>query len=187
MNFMIGQLARKYNVPWRSSGMITGSKIMDAQAAYESAFNMMPILLAGANYVMHTAGWTEAGLTANLSKFMLDAEQMEMLHKMGQGPSFDDFDEAMDAIREVGPAGHFFGTSHTQNHFQDAFFMSELADNNSCEQWEIDGSKDMARRGFEAAERALAAYELPPLDSGIDEAITAYIARREEEIPAAFE
>ncbi|MEZ5845740.1 MAG: trimethylamine methyltransferase family protein [Geminicoccaceae bacterium] len=187
MNFMIGQLARKYNVPWRSSGMITGSKIMDAQAAYESAFNMMPILLAGANYIMHTAGWTEAGLTANLSKFMLDAEQMEMLHKMGQGPSFDDFDEAMDAIREVGPAGHFFGTSHTQNHFQNAFFMSELADNNSFEQWEIDGSKDMTKRGFDAAEKALKDYVQPTLDPAIDEAISAFITKREEQIPAAFQ
>ena len=187
MNFMIGQLARKYDVPWRSSGMITGSKICDAQAAYESAFNMMPILLAGAHYTMHTAGWSEAGLTANLSKFMLDAEQMEMLHKLGQGPSFGDFDEALDAIREIGPAGHFLGTAHTQAHFQDAFFTPELCDNNSFEQWQIDGSKDMAARGLEAAHAALASYEQPALDPGIDEAITAFIAKREEEIPASFE
>jgi len=182
MNFMIGQLARQYDVPWRSSGMITGAKVVDAQAAYESAFNMLPILLAGANYVMHCAGWCEAGLVASIAKFMLDAEQMQMVHKLGQGLKFDDFGEAVATIGEVGPGGHFLGTAHTQAHFQDAFFMSDLADNNSYEQWLADGSKTMEQRGFEAAKAALEAYEPPPLDASIDEAIDAFIAKREAEI-----
>ena len=152
MNLMIGQLARRYRLPWRSSGMLTGSKVTDAQAGYESAFNMFPIMLAGANYVMHCAGWTEAGLTASYAKFMLDAEQMEMLWKFGHGPRFEDFDEAVATIGQVGPGGHFLGTAHTQAHFQDAFFMSELFDNNSFEQWLADGEKDAATRGLEAAQ-----------------------------------
>lgn len=187
MNFMIGQLARRYGVPWRSSGMLTGSKICDAQAAYESAFNMLPILLAGANFVLHAAGWSEAGLVANLAKFMLDAEQVEMLYRLGQGPSFADFAEAMDAIREVGPGGHFLGAAHTQAHFQDAFFMSNLADNNSFEQWQLEGSKDAATRGRAAAAAALAGWVDPGLDPAVDEALTAFIARREAEIPASYD
>jgi trimethylamine--corrinoid protein Co-methyltransferase len=183
MNLMIGQLARRYRLPWRSSGMLTGSKITDAQAAYESAFNMFPIMLAGANYVMHCAGWTEAGLTASFAKFMLDAEQMEMLWKFGHGPRFEDFDEAMATVGQVGPGGHFLGTSHTQAHFQDAFFMSELFDNNSFEQWLADGGKDAAARGLEAARRALDAYVPPPMDPAIDEAVRDFIARREAELP----
>ena len=147
MNLMIGQLARRYRLPWRSSGMLTGSKVTDAQAGYESAFNMFPIMLAGANYVMHCAGWTEAGLTASYAKFMLDAEQMEMLWKFGHGPRFEDFDEAIATIGQVGPGGHFLGTAHTQAHFQDAFFMSELFDNNSFEQWLADGAKEARRAG----------------------------------------
>ncbi|MCB2054102.1 MAG: trimethylamine methyltransferase family protein [Geminicoccaceae bacterium] len=187
MNFMIGQLARKYGVPWRSSGMITGAKTCDAQAGYESAFNMLPILLAGANYVMHTAGWSEAGLTANLAKFMIDAEQMQMIYKLGQGLRFDDVPEALASIRDIGPGGHFLGTAHTQAHFQDAFFMSDLADNNSFEQWQLDGEKDMAARGLEAAKKALEGYEQPSLDPAIEEALAAFIARRESEIPGSFE
>lgn len=187
MNFMIGQLARRYGVPWRSSGMLTGSKICDAQAAYESAFNMLPILLAGANFVMHTAGWSEAGLVCNLAKFMLDAEQLEMLHRLGQGPSFADFDAALDAIREVGPGGHFLGTAHTQAHFQDAFFMSRLADNNSFEQWQAEGAKDAATRGREAARAALDSWQAVPLDRAVDEALSAYIAQREVVIPDSWE
>jgi trimethylamine--corrinoid protein Co-methyltransferase len=183
MNLMIGQLARRYKLPWRSSGMLTGSKVTDAQAAYESAFNMFPIMLAGANYVMHCAGWTEAGLTASYAKFMLDAEQMEMLWKFGQGPRFEDFDEAIATIGDVGPGGHFLGTAHTQAHFQDAFFMSELFDNNSFEQWLADGQKDAAARGVEAARRALDAYVAPPIDPGVDEALLDFIRRREAELP----
>jgi trimethylamine--corrinoid protein Co-methyltransferase len=183
MNLMIGQLARRYKLPWRSSGMLTGSKVTDAQAAYESAFNMFPIMLAGANYVMHCAGWTEAGLTASYAKFMLDAEQMEMLWKFGQGPRFEDFDEAIATIGEVGPGGHFLGTAHTQAHFQDAFFMAELFDNNSFEQWLADGEKDAAARGLEAARRALDAYTAPPMDLDIDEALLDFIRRREAELP----
>jgi len=183
MNFMIGQMARRYRLPWRSSGMLTGSKIVDAQAGYESAFNMLPILLAGCHLVMHTAGWTEAGLTANIAKFALDAEQMEMLWRLGRGVPFDDFDEALATIAEIGPAGHFFGTTHTQAHFRDAFFMAELFDNNSFEQWQLEGEKDAAARGLEAARRMLDSFEAPPLDPGIAEAIADYVARRERELP----
>lgn len=183
MNLIIGQLARKYGVPFRSSGMLTGSKVTDAQAGYESAFNMFPILLAGAHLVLHTAGWTEAGLCASLAKFALDAEQMEMLYKFAQGPQTDDFAEAMQAIREVGPGGHFFGTQHTQDHFKNAFFMAELMDNNSFEQWGLDGEKTAEQRGFEAAQRLLDAYTPPPIDQAIVEALDAFIARREAELP----
>jgi trimethylamine--corrinoid protein Co-methyltransferase len=183
MNLMIGQLARRYKLPWRSSGMLTGAKVTDAQAGYESAFNMFPIMLAGANYVMHCAGWTEAGLTASYAKFMLDAEQMEMLWKFGHGPRFEDFDEAIATIGQVGPGGHFLGTAHTQAHFQDAFFMSELFDNNSFEQWLADGAKDAATRGLEAARKVLDGYVAPAMDPGIEEALGEFIARRERELP----
>jgi trimethylamine--corrinoid protein Co-methyltransferase len=187
MNFMIGQLARRYGLPWRSSGMLTGSKICDAQAAYESAFNMLPILLAGANFILHSAGWSEAGLVTNLAKFMLDAEQVEMLYKLGQGPRFEDFSDAMAALREIGPGGHFLGTAHTRENFQTAFFMPELMDNNSFEQWQADGAKDAPTRGLEAARRALDAFEAPPLDKAIDEALQAFIRQREADIPDSAE
>ena len=163
--------------------MLTGAKIVDAQAGYESAFNMLPILFAGCHLVMHCAGWTEAGLTANIAKFALDAEQMEMLWRLGRGVSFAGFDEALATLAEVGPAGHFFGTAHTQAHFRDAFFMAELFDHNSFEQWQLEGEKDAAARGLEAARRMLAAYEPPPLDPGVAEAIADFVARRERELP----
>jgi trimethylamine--corrinoid protein Co-methyltransferase len=183
MNYAIGQLARKYRLPLRSSGMLCGSKTVDAQAAYESVQTMWPVFLCGANYVMHAAGWMEAGLAASFAKFVLDAEQIEMFYRFGQGPQFDDFEEALAAVRQIGPGGHYLGTEHTQSHFQSAFFMPELADNNSFEQWQLDGSKDATARALETARRLLDSYEPPPLDSAIDEALQAFIREREAVLP----
>jgi trimethylamine--corrinoid protein Co-methyltransferase len=183
MNLMIGQLARKYGLPLRSSGMIAGSKTVDAQAAYESIQTMWGAFLSGANYIMHCAGWNEAGLGASFAKFVLDCEQIEMFYQLGQGPQFGDLKEALAAVREIGPGGHYLGTAHTREHFQTAFFMPELLDNNSFEQWELDGAKDANTRGLEAARHMLANYEPPPLDPAIDEALLAFIREREAVLP----
>ena len=183
LNFMVGQLARRYRLPWRSSGMVAGSKVMDAQAAYESINSMYAILLAGANFVLHTAGWLEAGLTASYAKFMLDAEQMAMFYKLARGVDLSDLEPAMAAVREIGPGGHYLGTEHTQENFQSAFFMPELFDNNSYEQWLAEGATDATSRALVAAKEALDRYEAPPLDQSIDEALKDFIRRREAVLP----
>ncbi|MEM7041331.1 MAG: trimethylamine methyltransferase family protein [Pseudomonadota bacterium] len=187
MNLMIGQLARRYGVPLRSSGMMASSKKVDAQAAYESIQTMYPVFLAGANYVMHSCGWDESGLSASFSKFVLDCEQIEMFYRFGQGPQFGDFDEAVGTIKDVGPGGHYLGTDHTQNHFQSAFYMPELADANSYEQWLAEGQKDATDRAIEKVKAMLAAYQPPPLDPAIDEALMAFIAEREAVLPDSVE
>ncbi len=184
MNFMIGQMARFYDVPWRTSNTLGGAKTLDAQAGYESATTLMAVLMAGANYIWHSAGWNEAGMHCSVAKFMLDAEQCAMGHRMVQGIQWDDFEEALAAVPDVGPGGHYLGHPHTLEKFQSAFFMPKLFDNNAIEQWVADGSKDATARALEAARGALAAYEEPALDEGIDEALRDYIAWREREIPA---
>jgi trimethylamine--corrinoid protein Co-methyltransferase len=187
MNLMIGQLARKYGVPLRSSGMMAGSKRVDAQAAYESIQTMYPVFLAGTNYVMHACGWDESGLAASFAKFVLDAEQIEMFYRFGQGPQFGDFEEAVATIGEVGPGGHYLGTSHTQEHFQTAFYMPELADSNSYEQWLAEGEKDANQRALDKAKAMLESYVPPPLDPAVDEALLAFIAEREAVLPNSVE
>ncbi|MEZ5924293.1 MAG: trimethylamine methyltransferase family protein [Hyphomicrobiaceae bacterium] len=184
MNFMVGQLARRYNVPWRTSNTLGGSKILDAQAGYESASTMMAVLLAGANYLWHSAGWNEGGLHCSVAKFVVDAEQCAMGYRMAEGIRWDDFDEALAAVRDIGPGGHYLGHPHTQANFQRAFFMPKLFDNNSFEQWSHSGAEDTTQRALSEARKLISAYEEPKLDPGIDEALRAYIARREREIPA---
>jgi len=184
MNFMIGQMARHYNIPWRTSNTLGGAKTLDAQAGYESATTLMAVMLSGANYIWHSAGWNEAGMHCSMAKFVIDAEQCEMAYRMMEGLRWDDFDEALAAIRDIGPGGHYLGHPHTQENFQRAFFMPELFDNNSFEQWMAEGAKDATTRGLEKARKLLAEYEEPRLDPAIDDALKDYIARREREIPA---
>ena len=185
MNFMIGQLARYYGVPWRTSNTLGGAKVMDAQAGYESAATLMAVLLSGAHYLWHSAGWNEGGMHCSVAKFIVDAEQCAMGHRMAEGIRWDDLDEALAAVRDIGPGGHYLGHPHTLEKFQSAFFMPQLFDNNSYEQWAAEGSQSITERSLQQARRLLAEYEEPTLDPSIDEALRDYIARREREIPAA--
>jgi len=184
MNFMIGQMARHYGVPWRTSNTLGGAKTFDAQAGYESATTLMAVCMAGANYIWHSAGWNEAGLHCSMAKFVVDAEQCAMAYRMTEGPRWDDFDEALAAVKDVGPGGHYLGHPHTQDNFERAFFMPKLFDNNSFEQWQVSGSNEITARALEYAKEQLRQYEQPALDEGKHEELLAYIAKREAEIPA---
>ncbi len=183
MMFVMGQLARKYRLPWRTSGFHVGSKLNDAQAGYEANMLMHAAVLSGANYIWHVAGWLEAGLSCGYSKFVTDAEQLVGWYKYAGGLSFADFREAMAAVREVGPAGHFLGTQHTLEHFEKAFFIPSLMDFNSFEQWAAEGAKDHDTRGRDKARAMLQAYEEPKLDNGIAEGLADFIAMREAQLP----
>jgi len=184
MNFMIGQMARFYDVPWRTSNTLGGAKTFDAQAGYESATTLSAVLHAGANYIWHSAGWNEAGMHCSMAKFVVDAEQCAMGYRMAEGIRWDDFEEGLAAVRDIGPGGHYLGHPHTQDNFQRAFFLPELFDNNSIEQWQAEGGIEINERALAHARAMLADYEAPHLDPAIREALRDYIARREREIPA---
>ncbi len=185
MNFMIGQMARYYKIPWRTSNTLGGSKVFDAQAGYESATTLMAVMMAGANYIWHSAGWNEAGMHCSIAKFIVDAEQCAMAYKMAQGIDWEDFEEGLQAVRDVGPGGHYLGHPHTLEKFQKAFFMPEMFDNNSIEQWQADGSIEINDRANNRARKLLNQYEEPQLKSDIHENLLEYISRREGEIPIA--
>ena len=182
LNFIVGQMARYYDVPWRTSGSLGGAKTFDAQSGYESASTLQSTVLGGANYVWHAAGWNEAGMHCSMAKFVVDAEQCAMAHKLGRGPDWDDFEEALATIDDVGPGGHFLGTAYTQKNFQKAFFIPQRFDNNNYEQWKVEGEKEITERALEYCRAQLRGYEQPALDAGVDEALRDYIARREKEI-----
>ena len=185
MNMMIGQMARFYKVPWRTSNTLGGAKTFDAQAGYESATTLMAVMMSGANYIWHSAGWNEAGMHCSMSKFVVDSEQCAMAYRMAQGINWDDFDGGLAAVRDVGPGGHYLGHPHTLENFQRAFFMPELFDNNSIEQWQAEGAVEINERALNQVRTMLGEYEEPKLDAGVNEALLDYIARREREIPAA--
>ena len=181
--FAIGQLARRLGVPLRCGGNLCASKTMDAQAAYESASSLWPAFLAGANFVLHSAGWLEAGLVMSYEKFVIDAEQCGAFHVVGRGMALDDNGFAMDAFAEVGPGSHFLGSAHTMRNFETAFFDFELSDNNSFEQWTQEGSHDIVWRANRKWKGLLDAYQPPAVDAARDEALQAFIAARKGSMP----
>ncbi len=178
-------LARRLGVPSRTGGSLCASKIADAQAAFESAQTLQTTVLGGANFVLQSAGWLEGGLVTGYEKFMMDCDQLGMMHKLLGGYDLSENGQAMDAIREVGPGKHFFGCAHTQANFETAFYRSPLADYASWEQWESEGSQDIQQRANAAWKKTLAEHEDPPLDPGVDEELRAYIARRKGQMPDA--
>ena len=181
--YVMAALARRLGVPFRSGGGLCASKIPDAQAAFESANTLLPTCLAGVNFVLHVSGWLEGGLSMGYEKFVMDADQAGMMHTLLAGVDLSENGQAMDAIREVGPGKHFLGCAHTQANFETAFYRSPLADNNSFEQWESEGSMDMAQRANKLWKKQLAEYEAPPLDPAVDEALLDYMNRRKASFP----
>ena len=181
--YIAAALARRLGVPFRSGGGLCAAKIPDAQAAYESANTLQSAALAGVNFMLHTAGWLEGGLTMGYEKFIMDADQANMIAILLGGVDMSENGQAMDAIREVGPGQHFLGAAHTQANFEQAFYRSPLADNNSYEQWKEDGSLDTAQRANKIWKEMLNTYEAPPLDPAIDETLNDFMTRRKAEFP----
>ena len=186
-NYAIGQLARRAGLPLRCGGSLTASKIEDAQAAYESADSMHSTMLAGANFVLHSAGWMEGGLCTGFEKLIMDADRLGSYQKvLSQGLDTSDEAFARDAYAEVEPGGHFLGSGHTMRNYQTAFYEPKLSDSENVESWEEGGSKDMRQRAYERWNQMLNEYVAPPMDEAVKEELAAYVARRKEEIPDAW-
>jgi trimethylamine--corrinoid protein Co-methyltransferase len=185
--YTMAALARRLGVPFRSGGSLTASKIEDAQAAYESAATLQPTVLGGTNFVLHAAGWLEGGLTIGYEKFVMDADQLGMLGVFVRGVDLSENGQALDAIRQNAPGQHFLGTAHTLANFETAFYRSEIADNNSFEQWLEDGELDARARANRVWKRMLREYEAPAIDPAVDEALLDYVARRKAAMPDAIE
>jgi trimethylamine--corrinoid protein Co-methyltransferase len=181
-----GQLARRLGLPYRSGGSFCGSKLPDAQAAYETANSLNMALLAGVNFMLHACGWLEGGLVSSYEKFVMDADQLGTLHHLAQGISVDANAQAMDALREVGPGGHFLGCAHTQANFKSAFWRSDLLDYKPFETWEEEGARDTQVLAAARVKKQLADYQPPALDEGIREALEEYVARKKAAMPDAF-
>jgi len=180
------QFARRYNLPFRSGGSLTGAKVPDAQAAYDSANTLGPAMQGGVNFMLHAAGWLEGGLVSSFDKFIMDCDQLAAQQKMAAGIDMSENAQAMDAIREVGPGNHYLGCAHTQANFETAFYASNVADNNSFEQWEVEGELRNEQRANKVARSWLDAYQPPPLDPAIDDALLKYISDKKDSMPDAF-
>ncbi len=178
-----GQLARFYNLPYRASNSCAAN-VVDAQAAYESEMSIWSAVMGHANLVYHGAGWMEGGLTASFEKIILDVEMLQMMAETVQPVAVDaeEIAAGLEAIAGVPTGGHFFGAPHTMARYETAFYTPLLSNWQNYEAWELAGKIDATQRATQIWQAALAAYEPPPLDPGIAEALAAFVARRKEEL-----
>ena len=181
--YIMANLARRLGVPFRSGGGFCAAKVPDAQAAGEAVSTLIPTALAGVNFALHTAGWQEGGLVMGYEKFVMDADNAGMMETLLKGVDLSENGQAMDAIKEVGPGNHFLGCAHTQANFKTAFYRSPLADNNSFEQWESEGSKSQEQRANAHWKKMLSEYQAPELDPAIDQALLDYMEQRKASFP----
>lgn len=176
-----GQIARRLGLPLRSSNT-TSSNCVDAQAAYESGMSLWGAIMGHANLVYHAAGWLESGLTASFEKLITDAEMLQMMAEFLRPIEVNAGELALDAIAEVEPGGHHFGTAHTLARYETAFYMPMLSTRRNFESWQEAGGLDAAQRANVIWKRLLADYQQPPLDPAIAESLADYVARRKDEI-----
>jgi len=181
-----GQLARRMGLPFRSAGSFCGSKLPDAQAAYETANTLNIGLLAGVNFMLHACGWLEGGLVSSYEKYVMDADQLGVLHRLAAGVDMSANGQAMDALREVGPGGHFLGCGHTQSNFKEAFWKTDLFDYKPFETWDEEGARDTATLASVRVKKMLGDYQAPAIDPGVNEALAEYVAKKKASVPDAF-
>ncbi|KNG95557.1 trimethylamine methyltransferase family protein [Pseudaestuariivita atlantica] len=181
-----GQLARRMNLPFRSGGSLCGSKLPDAQAAYETAHTHNAALLGGVNFMLHACGWLEGGLVSSFEKFVMDADQLGALHQLAKGVPIDTNAQALDAIHEVGPGGHYLGCAHTQANFKEAFWRSDLFDYKPFETWSDEGARDTQALATARVQTLLSQYQQPAMDPAVLEALDAYVAQKKASMPDAF-
>lgn len=172
-----GQLARRYGIPYRTSNTCAANTV-DAQAAYESVFSLWGAIQGGGNFLMHGAGWLEGGLRASYEKMILDIDLLQMVAEFLAPLDVSDDALAVDAIRDVGPGGHFFGTEHTQARYKTAFYSPVLSDWRNYENWALAGAPTVMESANRAWKERLAAYEKPPIDPAIEEEINAFVDKR---------
>jgi trimethylamine--corrinoid protein Co-methyltransferase len=177
-----GQIARRFGLPWRSGGGLTASQTPDAQGAYEALMTLLPTFLAGANFVMHSAGWLEGGLVSCYEKFIVDIELLRMLRHEFTPLEIDEASLAFGAHEEVGAGGHFLGAMHTLERFRECFYRPLLSSTENFDRWTRNGGQDAAERAGRIWRSTLDAYEPPPIDESVCGQLEEYVVRRRAEL-----
>ena len=177
-----GQIARHFGLPFRSGGGLTSSQVADAQAGYEALMTMLPTFLAGANWVMHSAGWLEGGLVAGFEKFIVDVEILQMLQAEFTPLEINEDTLAFGAHEEVGHGGHFLGSMHTMERFRTCFYRPMLSSSDNYEKWMRTGALDTNARASATYKKKLEEYVAPPLDDAVRQELQEYVVRRRHEL-----
>ena len=180
-NMAGGQLARYYNLPYRTSAC-NASNAVDGQAAYETQMALWGAVTGHGNLIYHAAGWLEGGLVASFEKLIMDIEMIQMMISLMQTPRFDEDEFGLDAMEDVGVGGHFFGTEHTLSRYKTAFYDPMLSDWQNYENWQLAGGLTATERATAHWQEVVENFEAPPFDPAIKEELEDYVAKRKTAI-----
>lgn len=170
-----GQLAKYYQIPCRISGALSDSKMMDSQAAYESAITLSMAQMAGGNFILHSAGIIETYNCTSYEKLIIDNEIINYMKYIGRGIEVNEDTLAFDTIKEVGPQGTFLVEEHTLDYFRDTLYVPGLSNRKTYEQWVAAGSKPIEQVANEKWKSILASYGEPDLPADVDAAMKKYM------------
>ena len=184
-SLVMGQLARRLNLPLRCAGNFSTSKLPDGQAMSQAMMSMMSAVQCGAHYILHAAGFLDGLLSMSYEKFMLDTDLCAALHAYLPGIEVNDDTLGIDALRAGGPGQHLFGVPHTLAHYETAYWDSGLNDDQPFETWSEQGGEDAMNRANRKWKQTLADYVPPPIDPAVDEALKDFIARRKSSMKDA--
>lgn len=171
---MGGQFARFYKIPYRSSN-VNASNAPDVQAAYESQMAIWSSVMGHANLVHHALGWLEGGLCASFEKFIIDAEMLQGIVEVMKPVIVDDDTIGIDAMREVGPGGHYFSAQQTMERYETEFYRPILSDWRNFETWFEDGAVDSTQRANRIYQQLLAEYQQPDIDPAVLQELDEFI------------
>jgi trimethylamine--corrinoid protein Co-methyltransferase len=178
-----GQLARRYNIPFRSSAP-NASNCVDAQAAWETQMSLWGAVMGHAQIIKHAAGWLEGGLCASFEKFIIDIDMLQMMAQTLKPIEVNEATLALDAIKQAGHGGHFFGTTHTLANYKTAFYEPIVSDWSNFESWEENGSKTAFERANKIYRQRLKSFQPPAMDDQIRASLESYVSQRRQELEA---
>lgn len=176
-NIVSAQMARFYNIPSRGVGALTDAKAPDVQSGYESMMNLQAAVDSGIHFILHAAGALESMNSISYEKFVLDEELINMLKRLQRGVTVNKKSLAFEAIREVGPGGHFLDLQHTFEHFRTEFFYPEISNRDSFSRWEADSSRHVLKRANKRWKTALENFEPPDFPNSLNKDLKHFIAQ----------
>ena len=172
-------VAKWLRLPMFSTAGCSDSKVLDQQAAIESAMSVMVAALSGANLI-HDAGYLESGLLGSYDMLVMSNEAMGMAKHILGGVTVTPETLAVDVIEQVGPGGHFLTQDHTRRHFRSEFWFPTLMDRQMRRAWEASGSETLAERARAKVKDILKHHEPLPIPADVEARLRAIVAQADE-------
>ena len=173
------QIAGHYNVPCRAAGMLTDAHYADAQSLAESTLVFTSAMRSGANFIFHAAGQMGSYISMGFEKWIMDEEVLAMVRKLLTPIEISQESIGVETIKSVGIGGEYLTHPETFKQFR-SLYQPQMFNRKTYEKWHDAGGESILNVAEKALERRLDEYRLPPIDSGLKQAIQAYVGQRKE-------